>query len=86
MLPRPFTGVIAAPLLPMHEGGAIDWATLERYMDWIAGQNPAAIVMNVDASEVIALEEDEQLQVIQVCRKLRRRHQGASLWRTSNSR
>ncbi len=53
----------------MHEGGAIDWATLERYMDWIAGQNPAAIVMNVDASEVIALEEDEQLQVIQVCRK-----------------
>jgi len=32
MLPRPFTGVIAAPLLPMHEGGAIDWATLERYM------------------------------------------------------
>lgn len=69
MLPRPFTGVIAAPLLPMHEGGAIDWATLERYMDWIAGQNPAAIVMNVDASEVIALEEDEQLQVIQVCRK-----------------
>ena len=38
-------------------------------MDWIAAQNPAAIVMNVDASEVIALEEDEQLQVIQVCRK-----------------
>ena len=69
MLPRPFTGVIAAPLLPMHEGGAVDWATLERYMDWIAGQNPAAIVMNVDASEVIALEEDEQLQVIRVCRK-----------------
>lgn len=69
MLTRPFTGVIAAPLLPMHEGGAIDWATLERYMDWIAAQNPAAIVMNVDASEVISLEEDEQLQVIQVCRK-----------------
>jgi 4-hydroxy-tetrahydrodipicolinate synthase len=69
MLTRPFSGVIAAPLLPMHEGGAIDWATLERYMDWIAGQKPAAIVMNVDASEVIALEEEEQLQVIQVCRK-----------------
>jgi 4-hydroxy-tetrahydrodipicolinate synthase len=68
MLTRPFTGVIAAPLLPMHEGGAIDWGALERYMDWIARQKPAAIVMNVDASEVIALEEDEQLQVIQVCR------------------
>ncbi len=66
-LNRPFTGVIAAPLLPMHEGGDIDWGTLERYMDWIAAQQPAAIVMNVDASEVIALEDDEQLEVIRVC-------------------
>ncbi len=69
MLSRPFTGVIAAPLLPMHEGGEIDWATLERYMDWVAAQRPAAIVMNVDASEVIALEDDEQLQVIRVCKR-----------------
>ena len=68
MLSRPFTGVIAAPLLPMHEGGDIDWATLERYMDWIAAQKPAAIVMNMDASEVIALEDDEQRQVIRVCK------------------
>lgn len=68
MLNRPFTGVIAAPLLPMHEDGAIDWATLERYMDWIAGQRPAAIAMNMDASEVIALEDDEQERVIEVCR------------------
>ena len=60
MLNRPFTGVIAAPLLPMHEGGEIDWATLERYIDWIAAQRPAGIVMNMDASEVIALEDDEQ--------------------------
>ena len=68
MLKRPFTGVIAAPMLPMLEGGDIDWPALERYMDWIAAQKPAAIVMNVDASEVIALEEDEQLQVIRVCK------------------
>jgi 4-hydroxy-tetrahydrodipicolinate synthase len=67
MLNRPFTGVIAAPLLPMHEGGEIDWAALERYIDWIAAQKPAAIVMNMDASEVIALEDDEQRQVIRIC-------------------
>lgn len=69
MLKRPFTGVIAAPMLPMHEGGDIDWQTLESYIDWIAAQKPAAIVMNVDASEVIALDDDEQLEVIRVCRE-----------------
>lgn len=68
MLPRPFKGVIAAPLLPMHDDQSVDWATLERYMDWIAGQKPAAIAMNMDASEVISLSEDEQFEVVRVCR------------------
>jgi len=70
MLERPFTGVIAAPMLPMHEGGAIDWATLETYIDWIAAQGPAAIVMNVDASEVIALDEDEQIRIVTDCKRV----------------
>ena len=39
---RPFTGVIAAPMLPMVDGGDIDWPTLERYIDWIAAQQPVA--------------------------------------------
>lgn len=69
MIPRPFTGVVAAPLLPMHEGGAVDWPTLERYMDWIAGQRPAGIAMNMDASEVIALDEAEEAEVIAVARR-----------------
>lgn len=68
MLKRPFSGVIAAPLLPMHEGGEIDWPTLERYMDWIAGQEPAAIVMNMDASEAVSLTDAEQFEVVRVCR------------------
>jgi 4-hydroxy-tetrahydrodipicolinate synthase len=67
MLTRPFSGVIAAPLLPMHDDGAIDWATLERYIDWIAAQRPAAIVMNMDASEVIALDDEEQVEVLRQC-------------------
>ncbi len=70
MLKRPFTGVIAAPMLPMHEGGAIDWPTLETYIDWIAAQGPAAIVMNVDASEVIALDEDEQIRIVTDCKRV----------------
>lgn len=64
MLERPARGVIAAPLLPMHADGAVDWPTLERYMDWIAGQKPLAIAMNMDASEVIGLTEDEREEVI----------------------
>lgn len=66
MLNRPFTGVIAAPFLPMHDGGDIDWPTLERYLDWIASQRPDGIVMNMDASEVIALTEEEQFEVVRV--------------------
>ncbi len=68
MLKRPFSGVIAAPFLPMHDDQSVDWATLERYMDWIAGQKPGGIVMNMDASEVISLTEDEQFEVVRVCR------------------
>ena len=69
MLSRPFSGVIAAPMLPMHDGGDVDWNTLASYIDWIAAQRPAAIVMNVDASEVIALDDEEQFEVIRVCRR-----------------
>lgn len=69
MLKRPFSGIIAAPFLPMHEDGEIDWPTLETYMDWIAGQQPAGIVMNMDASEVIALSDEEQFEVARLCRQ-----------------
>lgn len=67
MLQRPCHGVIAAPFLPMHANGQIDWSGLERYMDWLSSQGPAGIAMNMDASEVIALTEDEQDEVIRVC-------------------
>lgn len=68
MIKRPFHGVIAAPFLPMHPNGEVDWLTLERYMDWLAGQHPQGIAMNMDASEVIALSEEEQDEVIRVCK------------------
>lgn len=67
MLNRPCHGVIAAPFLPMQADAGIDWPALERYMDWLARQSPAGIAMNMDASEVIALTEEEQEQVIRTC-------------------
>jgi 4-hydroxy-tetrahydrodipicolinate synthase len=52
----------------MHQDGVIDWSTLERYIDWIAAQAPGGIAMNMDASEVIALTEEEQFEIVRVCR------------------
>ena len=40
---------------------SIDWATLPRYIGWIAAQKPTAIAMNMDASEGPSLDRDEQL-------------------------
>lgn len=67
MVPRPFKGLIAAPFLPMKPDQSVDWAALERYMDWIAGQKPDAIVMNMDASEVVSLSDDEVFEVARIC-------------------
>ncbi len=53
-------GIVAAPVLPMLPDYSIDWTSLRSYMRWIAGQKPAAIAMNMDASEGPALERDEQ--------------------------
>lgn len=66
-LNRPFSGLIAAPLLPMLPDASIDWGSLRTYMAWIAEQGPTAIAMNMDASEVVALRIEEQVEVIRVC-------------------
>ena len=63
------TGIVAAPLLPMLPDESIDWATLPRYIGWIAAQQPTAIAMNMDASEGPSLDRDEQLRVLGVCRE-----------------
>ena len=59
-------GIVAAPVLPMLPDYSIDWTSLRSYLRWIAGQKPAAIAMNMDASEGPALERDEQLEVLRV--------------------
>jgi 4-hydroxy-tetrahydrodipicolinate synthase len=63
-------GIVAAPFLPMNPDHSIDWTSLRSYIGWIAGQRPAAIAMNMDASEGPSLSRDEQLEVVQVCREV----------------
>ncbi len=62
------TGVIAAPSLPMSDDASIDWASLERYMAWVASGGPRAIAMNMDASEGPSLTLDEQLEVVRIAK------------------
>jgi 4-hydroxy-tetrahydrodipicolinate synthase len=69
MIASPLTGIVAAPFLPMLPDESIDWTTLRSYIGWIAGQAPTAIAMNMDASEGPALDRDEQLEVLRVCRE-----------------
>ena len=57
-------GIVAAPFLPMHADQSIDFDALAPYLAWIAKQRPAAIAMNMDASEGPSLERDEQLAVL----------------------
>ena len=63
-------GIVAAPVLPMLPDFSIDWTSLRSYIRWIAGQRPTAIAMNMDASEGPALERDEQIEVLRVCREI----------------
>ena len=69
-LKRPFSGLIAAPLLPMLPDASVDWPGLRKYIAWIADQAPTAIAMNMDASEVVSLRTEEQVEVIRVCREV----------------
>jgi 4-hydroxy-tetrahydrodipicolinate synthase len=58
------TGIIAAPVLPFRNDGAIDWPTFDRYIAGVAAGGARAIAMNMAASEGGSLTPDEQGQVI----------------------
>lgn len=66
----PLQGIVAAPVLPMLPDQSIDWTSLRSYIAWIAAQRPTAIAMNMDASEGPALDPDEQVEVLHVCREV----------------
>jgi 4-hydroxy-tetrahydrodipicolinate synthase len=62
-------GIVAAPLLPMLRDQSIDWDGLASYTGWVAEQKPAAIAMNMDASEGTTLTHAEQLEVMRVAKR-----------------
>lgn len=64
----PPKGIIPAPVTPMKPDYSIDYTSLRRYIDWIAGQGVTAIAMNMAAAEGPSLYLEEQLEVVRVCR------------------
>jgi 4-hydroxy-tetrahydrodipicolinate synthase len=64
------SGIIAAPVLPFADSGAIDWGTLEHYIAKVATGKPRAIAMNMAVSEVSSLDVSEQLEVIRRCKPI----------------
>ncbi len=67
---QPLQGIISAPVLPMRPDYSIDWDSLRRYICWVAEQKPAAIAMNMDASEGPSLSAEERVAVIREVRRL----------------
>jgi 4-hydroxy-tetrahydrodipicolinate synthase len=65
-----FSGIVAAPFLPMLPDHSIDWTSLRSYIAWIAAQKPTAIAMNMDASEGPSLDRDEQLAILRTCKEM----------------
>ena len=62
MTPQLSAGIIAAPVQPFHDDGAIDWDTTQRYLAQIAQARPTAIAVNMAIGEVSSLDEAEQLE------------------------
>ncbi|MCL6443785.1 MAG: dihydrodipicolinate synthase family protein [Alicyclobacillus sp.] len=58
-------GIIAAPVLPMLEGGEIDWECLPSYIEWLVQQRPTGLAVNMDAGEGHSLSKLERRRVLE---------------------
>lgn len=58
------SGVIAAPVLPFKEDGAVDWTMFERYIGRVVEGGARAVAINMAASEGGSLTPDEQAEVV----------------------
>lgn len=57
---QPFTGVIPVMLTPFDEEGAIDWASLERLVEWYLDHGADALFAVAQSSEMMFLSLDER--------------------------
>lgn len=62
----PYVGVFTIPPTPFTESGAIDEASLRRCIDFCILAGAHGIVMGVNASEAVALTDDERLLATEV--------------------
>ena len=61
-------GLIPATVLPMDADGGIDEASLRSYIDWVVGQGPVALAINVDTGEGPHLTHDEKVRILKIVR------------------
>lgn len=59
-----YDGSLVALVTPMRADGAVDYASLERLIDWHAGQGTAALVIAGTTGESATLTREEHLDVI----------------------
>ncbi len=63
---RPYVGVFSIPPTPFLDSGEIDEASLRRCLDFCVLAGAHGIVMGVNASEAIALTDDERMRVADI--------------------
>ena len=61
------TGSIVALVTPMHADGSVDWAALERLLDWHVESGTAGIGAVGTTGESATLDMEEHCQVIEHC-------------------
>jgi 4-hydroxy-tetrahydrodipicolinate synthase len=58
-------GIIPALVTPMTAEGELDLPALRRYVQWLVGQGPVALAVNVDTGEGPHLTADEKRQTLE---------------------
>ncbi len=61
-----FSGSLVALVTPMRPDGAVDFACLEKLVDWHVGQGTDALVITGTTGESATLAKDEHVEVIRV--------------------
>jgi len=57
-------GLVPAIVTPMNDDFTVDFAALERYVEWVVAQGPAAIAVNTDAGEGPHLSREEKRRIL----------------------
>jgi len=62
-------GIIPAIVTPMTAEGELDLPAMRRYVEWLVGQGPVALAVNVDTGEGPHLTADEKRQTLETVKE-----------------